>query len=1367
MDPLAELVGESPAMEVVRDQVRRLLTPRETGRRLPSILIHGETGTGKGLVARTIHRAGPRADGPFVDVNCAAIPETLLEAELFGFERGAFTDARRAKAGLFQAAHRGTIFLDEIGLLPEPLQAKLLKVLEEQAVRRLGATTAYPVDTWIVSATNTDLQAAVRQHAFREDLYHRLAVLTLWLPPLRERGRDILILAERFLARVSADYGLPPKRFTPDAEERLLGYPWPGNIRELGNVIERVTLLIDGDVVSADMLDLTTDAVARPAEATASAGHGVGSLDEAMREHLLASLTETSWNISRTAAHLQVSRNTVRARIEKFGLRNSFRPDSHRRLADRRTAPARPPAMPGFGVVSAPLRWERRHIALLRVSLHFRDDDQLLSDTSRGFDLLADKVHNFGGRVEELSQTSLCASFGLEPVEDAPRRAAHAAMAMQKAAERTRHGGASGFLVSIGLHVAQLPIGRSGAWAEIEADAKRTQWTVLDAILDCARDDEIVLSAETVSFLERRFEISPAPRSSASGRQVFRLGAHERRGLGLWGRIGPLVGRTREIELLRSRLSSAVGGHGQLVTVVGHPGVGKSRLVWELTRGQRAPQYLLLEAQSLSYGKNTSYLPVTDLMRHYFQVDGREDPQGILDRITARLGALDESLIPVAPAFMALVDVLVDDPRWQVLDPAQRRQQTQHAVKLLLLRESRLRPVVLVVEDTHWLDSESHALLDSLTDALADARILLIVTHRPEYNHAWDRHSFHTQVRVDPLSPESAAELLGALVGRGPDLEAVSPILIDWTGGNPLFLEETVRVLVETRVLEGERGCYRLVQPVSSIQVPATIEQVLSARIDRLEPSERRLLECAAAIGLTASLALLQAVTELPDDALQRALSHLEASELLGETGGTNEAEYGFRHALTHDVAYGSLGETERRRLHARILAASERLYPERLGEQAERLAHHALAGEIWEKAADYLREAGARAFARGAVSETLERYEEALAVTERLPRTAENVRRAIDVRLDLHVPLIVLGQVSRLIQLHEESERAARELDDPPRLSRLLYRMGQYAWMDGRFKDGLTHAGQSLQIATDIGDEDVRILATYALGLNHSTLGAYRTAAGFFRQVVTSPAAERAKRLLAMTVPAYMAACAWLSFCFAKIGELDDADRYSSLALEFADQSDHPQQQAIAYTMRATTLIYRGQLVEAVSLCERALHLCETKALLVWLPGAAATLGWALVASGRPAEGLPHLERAVGIFEAVGLKSHLSQVCGWCAEALLGLGRVDEARATAVRAVDLARGCGEEGYEAEARYVLARGMMATNSTEMESAVIVLAEIAAKSQELEMRPLFGRTLLALAEAESRRSNVAQAVVHAGAAAMLFTKLGMPHEKERA
>src|SRR5262245_42604954 len=190
VDPLSQLIGESPGIAAVRDKVRRLLRHPSDSRRLPPIFIQGETGTGKGLLARTLHAASPRAAFPFVDVNCAAIPETLLEAEMFGFERGAFTDARQAKAGLFQAAHHGTIFLDEVGLLPEPLQAKLLKVIEDHVVRRLGSTRNEPIDVWIVAATSEDLAAAMRTRRFREDLYHRLAVVNVALPALRERGAD-------------------------------------------------------------------------------------------------------------------------------------------------------------------------------------------------------------------------------------------------------------------------------------------------------------------------------------------------------------------------------------------------------------------------------------------------------------------------------------------------------------------------------------------------------------------------------------------------------------------------------------------------------------------------------------------------------------------------------------------------------------------------------------------------------------------------------------------------------------------------------------------------------------------------------------------------------------------------------------------------------------------------------------------------------------------------------------------------------------------------------------------------------------------------------------------------------------------------
>src|SRR5262245_8316698 len=284
MEPLADLVGESPGMSAVRAQVGRLLQHQRTAGRLPHMLILGETGTGKGLLARMVHRASTRASEPFVSVNCAAIPDTLLEAELFGFERGAFTDARQGKPGLFQTANRGTLFLDEIGAIPVSLQAKLLTAVEERAIRRLGSTRSEPLDVWILAATSEDLSAAARERRFREDLYHRLSAITIHLPPLRERGADIVLLADHLLSRLCADYGLAPKRLTPDARAALQVYPWPGNIRELANLMERVAVLVEGTSVSEADLDIRGPVPTPPRGAVAAKDAAAKDADRSLRD---------------------------------------------------------------------------------------------------------------------------------------------------------------------------------------------------------------------------------------------------------------------------------------------------------------------------------------------------------------------------------------------------------------------------------------------------------------------------------------------------------------------------------------------------------------------------------------------------------------------------------------------------------------------------------------------------------------------------------------------------------------------------------------------------------------------------------------------------------------------------------------------------------------------------------------------------------------------------------------------------------------------------------------------------------------------------------------------------------------------------
>ena len=315
MDSLDDLIGHAPGVVSLKEQIRQVLARMAQADRLPSILLEGETGTGKNLLAAIIHRAGPHRDGPFVEVNAAAIPETLLEAELFGYERGAFTDARHAKPGLFQCAQRGTLFLDEISLMPAALQAKLLSVIEERTVRRLGSTRSEAVDVSIIAATNVDLAAAVRAGQFRHDLFHRLAVLTVYLPPLRDRRDDIVLLAEHFLERACRDYGLPATTLTPAAKAALRAYTWPGNVRELANAMERAALLAESAIIDAGALGLTAPDVPAP---------GDGSLDQQIetlhRDMLLRALRDTRWNVVRAARRLGITRGTMRYRLEKYGL---------------------------------------------------------------------------------------------------------------------------------------------------------------------------------------------------------------------------------------------------------------------------------------------------------------------------------------------------------------------------------------------------------------------------------------------------------------------------------------------------------------------------------------------------------------------------------------------------------------------------------------------------------------------------------------------------------------------------------------------------------------------------------------------------------------------------------------------------------------------------------------------------------------------------------------------------------------------------------------------------------------------------------------------------------------------------------------
>ena len=319
------IVGEHTSIRELSQQVQRVAQTDST------VLLLGESGTGKELFARAVHHLSPRREQPFVALNCAAIPEGLVENELFGHERGAFTGAGARKAGKMDLAHRGTLFLDEIGDLPLAIQAKLLRVLEERRFERVGGTQSIDVDVRIVVATNRDLQKSVAEKSFREDLYFRVSAVPLTVPPLRDRGKDVLLLAEHFLAKFGGEFGKPGVHLSGEAKQRILDYRWPGNVRELQNAVERAVILSDGPSISADLLQLQTQ---RPESHEVPAGmlpdnfSWEGTLEEVVgravqcteRVLLEKTLRECRWNKSRAAELLGISPKTLTAKLKSSGL---------------------------------------------------------------------------------------------------------------------------------------------------------------------------------------------------------------------------------------------------------------------------------------------------------------------------------------------------------------------------------------------------------------------------------------------------------------------------------------------------------------------------------------------------------------------------------------------------------------------------------------------------------------------------------------------------------------------------------------------------------------------------------------------------------------------------------------------------------------------------------------------------------------------------------------------------------------------------------------------------------------------------------------------------------------------------------------
>jgi class 3 adenylate cyclase/tetratricopeptide (TPR) repeat protein len=1026
------------------------------------------------------------------------------------------------------------------------------------------------------------------------------------------------------------------------------------------------------------------------------------------------------------------------------------------------------------------LEGERKQVTVLFADLKGsmelladRDPEEARQLLDPVLERMMDAVHRYEGTVNQVMGDGIMALFGA-PVahEDHAVRACYAALAMQAAirayAEDVRRAHGIAVQMRVGLNSGEVVVRAIGNDLHMDYSAIGQTTHLAARMEQLATPGSILLTAATLHLVEglvRVTALGPVPvKGLDTPVDVFELvGASALRGrlqARLAGGLTRFVGRGPELATLHQTLERARAGHGQVVAVVGEAGVGKSRLVYECLHAPQTQGWRILESASASYGKATPYFPVIDLLKRYAHVEEPDDPRTVRAKVTGQILTLDETLQDTLPALLALLDALPVDHLFATMDPAQRRQRTLGALKHVLLRESQVQPLLVVCEDLHWIDAETQALLDSLVESLPTARLLLLVNYRPEYQHGWGNKTFYTQLRLDPLPPTRAEEVLRALLGDDPSLAPLTPLLVGRTEGNPFFLEESVRTLAESGILVGAPGTYRLAQALPSIQIPATVQAVLAARIDRLPPEVKRLLQTAAVIGTEVPFPLLHALAQLPEEALYRGLTHLQAAELLYETRLFPEPAYTFKHALTHEVAYGSLLLERRRALHARVVEALEVLAGDQGTEQVERLAHHALRGEVWAKALAYGRQAAEKALARSASREAVGYIEQALSALPHLSETRSTREHAIDLRLALRTALRPLGENARILTVLREAEALATTLDDQHRLGQVLIALGIHLNIQCAYDQAIAAGERALVLASTSGDVVLHALANLRLGQGYHSQTEYRRAIAALGQAVAFfDGVPRHERFGLPNLPAVLART-FLAWCYAELGMFVDARRRGEEGLRIAEAVAHPGSLMIASHGMGLLALRQGDLLRALPCLERAVSICHEADLPAYVPEIAAALGAAYTLGRRVADAVPLLTQAMAQL----MTMEMGRAWAFChlslGEAQLLAGRLDEAHTLAERVLVLAQTQQTRGTQAYALRLLGEIAARREPPEHGQAEAHYHQALALAEEPGMRPLQAHCHRGLGTLYDQTGQVAQARAQLAAAIDLYRAMEM-------
>jgi class 3 adenylate cyclase/tetratricopeptide (TPR) repeat protein len=919
----------------------------------------------------------------------------------------------------------------------------------------------------------------------------------------------------------------------------------------------------------------------------------------------------------------------------------------------------------------------------------------------RFFTILNDGVHRFEGTVNQYTGDGIMALFGA-PIahEDHAQRACYAALHLQRELRRyademrLEHG--LNFSVRMGLNSGEVVVGKIGDDLRMDYTAQGHTVGLAARMEQIAEAGKVLLTGHTANLVTGYFALRDLGETRIKGvseplhvfelegvgRMRTRLEVSHARG------FTKFVGRSNEMAALEAALERATSGNAQVVGVVAEAGTGKSRLCYEFAercRGRGIPVY---EAHGVAYGKTIPLLPVIEFFRGYFGITEQDTPRAARDKIAGRMVLLDEKLAEGLPVMFDLLGLTDPERPSSPLGPEELQRRFFDVTRRLGRARSDREPAVLLFEDLHWFDRASEKFVYHTVDVVAPGnRTLVLLNFRPEYHATWMQKSYYQQLALAPLSAGAIDALLHDLVGAGASVKALPRLIRERTGGNPFFIEEVVQALVEDGSLVGGRGAYRLVKPMEKVALPATVQALLGARIDRLESREKHLLQTAAVIGREFAEPVLKRVAELAEAELAESLGKLNAAEFIYEKALYPEPEYVFKHALTQEVAYHSVLGERRKVLHERVAQAIEVLFADSLEGHYGELAHHYALSDNRAKAVEYLHLAGEQAAERGANAEAVSNLTAALELLPTLPETAERDRKELGLQTML-AGVLVATKGWAALERERALERArdlGQRLGESLELGPVLTSLCQVYLQQGRLSAAGELAERTLRLAEDLEDPEFLAAAHYNVGEACLWTGELVRAHAHCERTIALCDPKEHRSVAWIGVDPWMLSTCALSLCEQFIGRPDQALRRILAAVgRLREDPSRLADLAVAQLIAALVHQLRREQHAARDLAEANLTLCSEQGFGEWLAWSRWIRGAALGELGQEEEGIREIVQGIEEYRSNGSTICLSWALGLLASVHGRIGQIDEAFGRLTEAFELVEQNGERFYEAE-----------------------------------------------------------------------------------